>query len=477
MPRKPNLIFPFCILCLLLILFSDLPFFWYVKTFGLRQSIYYKIADFLENSIPLLALPASYAAFSLLKLHRLGNKTKLVLYSLYGLVSTFFFFRLVTAFGGQLSAEYMTWTSLFLSRFYLRFYTVSLGTLFVWPFLADVADLVKRRNQRTFKQLLIDLGIGVLSLFLTLIAVGISTSAMGEVLNRLLLPNKIEETLPKLENYTGQQIVVTDHPEPLLNCYLKQYPSDFSVRLNNLIAGTSFANNLEYNAYYLNDYCLVIYFGAPLTLENNEVTKSTALLSELLIRLTFGDQIKVNANKHPAQTIKTKEEALLTPGSNRGSYNSETNTIEIQKGYGTIFETITHELLHSFAVPHESWLGYKYAGLSEAITQYLTGKILKRFSQAYSPRFYEEQVVALEKLLKFIDENKLINIYFNGNLRSLQKDVDNKTYPGAFCRFNNYLDKSLDEHIDTRNFDKSKEYTAKAEKALEVKEDDGLGCF
>lgn len=144
-----------------------------------------------------------------------------------------------------------------------------------------------------------------------------------------------------------------------------------------------------------------------------------------------------------------------------------------------VFETITHELLHSFAMPHQSWLGYdKHAGgLNEAITEYLTGKIMMHFFPSYSPNIYKEQVVALEKLLKFIDEKKVIDTYFNGDLRSLQKDVDRNTYPGAFCRFNSYLDESLDEYVNTRNFDKSKEYAAKAEKALEVKEDDGLNCF
>lgn len=476
--RLSKLIFPFCVLCLLLALFSDLPFFWYVKTFSLKQSLYFPIVDLLENSIPFLAFPASFAVFSFLKLHKLGNRAKLIIYSLFGIFSTFLFFQMATAFSGQLSDEYQTWTTFFLSRFYLRLYMVSLGTLFVWPLLADLSDLVRIRNRKSVKQFILDLGIGLLSLSLTLVVFGISSSEMDNLLNRLLLPGKVEDTLPALEGYTNQKIVITDHPAPLLNCYLKQNPSDFPVRLNNLLAGTTFANNLDYNAIYLNDHCLVIYFGVPLTLENNEITESSALLAELLIRLTFGDFIKVNTNKHPAKTITIRDEALLTKGSVRGIYDTENNIIEIQKGYSMVFETITHELLHSFAMPHDSWLGYKHAGgLNEAITEYLTGKVMRRFSEAYSPYIYVEQVAALEKLLKFIDEKKVINTYFNGNLRSLQKDVDNRTYPGAFCRFNNYLDKSLDEYLNTKNFDKSKEYATKAEKALEVKENDSLGCF
>lgn len=484
MPQKLILplsryIFIFCVSCLFLALFSDLPFFWYVKTFSLKQSLYFPIVDLLENSIPFLAFPASFAIFSLLKLHQLGNKTKLVIYSLYGLFSTFLFFQMVTAFGGQLSDEYQTWTSFFLSRFYLRLYMVSLGTLFIWPLLVDLSDLVRVRNRKSAKQLILDLGIGLLSLSITLVISGISSYEMGNLLNRLLLPGKVEDTLPVLEGYTDQKIVVTDHPELLLDCYLKQNSSDFPVRLNNLLAGTTFANNLDYNAIYLNDYCLVIYFGAPLTLEDNEITESSALLSELLIRLTFGDQIRVNANKHPAKTITIRDEALLTKGSVRGTYDTETDAIEIQKGYSNVFETITHELLHSFAMPHQSWLGYdkNAGGLNEATTEYLTDKIMVRFFPSHSPNIYKEQVAALEKLLKFVDEKKLIDAYFNGDLHSLQKDVDSRTYPGAYCRFNHYLDKSLNEYIGTRNFAKSKEYTAKAEKALEVKENDNLGCF
>lgn len=476
-PKLQKLFLVLFIISLLFILLDDAVFFAYVKTFGLRLSIYRQIDTFHTDLALYLIFPVSLALAHLTKLGRLPAKIKIVIYFLAGLIFPFVFFLSTAASFGQLSSEYQTYSSLALNRLYFKLFIFAFFYIYCWAPLLALINLVLKRNRPAAKLFAALLGLASSSLLLAALILGLAISFMAFFLNRHLLPNKVTDTLPQLQNYTNQKIIIADHPQPLLDCYLRQNPADFSTRLLNQIAGASFLNNTDYNSYYLNDHCLVVYLGAPLTLDNAAITKSTAILSELLIRLTFGSQIRAHANKHPSETITVKGEELLKIGANRGAYNSDTNTIEIQKGYALVFETITHELLHSLAVDHPSWLGYSHSGLNEAITQSLTGRVMRYFSAAYSPYIYPDQVAAFEKLTPYLDEKNLLNTYFNGNLQSLQKEVDAKTYPGAFCRFNHYLDRSLTQYVDTRNFDLAAESALKAEKALTSKDGDTFNCL
>lgn len=479
MKKLSKILLYLCIGCLLLLLLQDFLFFWYVERFNnLEYSLYLKIDRLLENSVIFLLFPAAYVIFRLLRLDEWGSKPKIVFYFLCGAVLSFFLLRAVEAGPGYLSHDHTSFSAIAWARLNLKISLIIAVAFYILPILADLLILVRNKNKTgKMKQFGLTVAGSIGSAVLSLVIVFVLQAQIHNLLNRLMFNNKVETTLPKLSNYRNQEIVIADYPKPVIDCYLKQNPDDFIARMLNLMAGTSFWDKLGYNAYYLNDHCLVVYLGIPLDLASNTDPTSAVLLSELLIRLFYSEWIHINVDKHPANMVSVKGEETFKKGIERGKYDSDTNTITLQWGYDKVFETITHEVLHAFATTHKSPSGDFESGLGEAITQYLTVTIMNHMAASYKLNIYKDQVIAFEKLLKYVDKNTVLEAYFNGDLRSLQKEVDSKTYTGAYCRFNGYLDRSIVEYNKTNNFQLSREYTIKAIQALDKMEDDDLKCF
>lgn len=475
--KLPQIFFYTGIVSMLVLLFQDFLFFKYVEVFNnLEYSFYLKIDNLIENSIALLIFPASYVLFHLLKLPQRKGKIKLTFYLLFGLILPLVFIRAFEPTPGQLSYDYTTFSEITLQRLYLKFILLTVVTFYLFMPLSDILVFLKNRRNG-LREFGITLSLGIGSLIIAFMIFAVSKEQTFALLNRLMLGNKVEATLPNPSQLTNQQIVIADYPKPVIECYLKQNPKDLSAKILNQISGEYLLENLGYNSYYLNNHCLVVYIGAPLSLTVDEDPTSEALLSEFLIRHFYNKWIQLNADKHPANTVKINGEEAYKKGIERGNYDSETNTITLNWGYDRIFETITHELLHSFATDHKSPLGDFESGLGEAITEYLTSTIMNHMAVPYKLHIYEDQVHAFEKLLKYSDEDTVFGEYFNGDLRSLQKTVDSKTYSGAYCRFNHYLDKSIVEYNQKKNYKLAKDYAAKSIQALKTKEDDGLDCF
>lgn len=297
------------------------------------------------------------------------------------------------------------------------------------------------------------------------------------LLNRLMKANEIESTLPEIPQFTTQPYVIADHPKPVVDCYLKENPHDFGTKILNLMAGTYHLKDLGYNTYYINNYCFVAYVGAPITLSSDKDSTSMFLLAEFLIRHDYGKWIRVHAAKHPVSTITVKGEEFFKKNAERGKYDDIANTIELQEGYDRVFETTIHEFLHSFSITHLSSLNDDVgSGLDEAITQYLTAKIMNHTAASYTISVYEDLVLAFEVLLPFVDKEMVFDKYFNGGLDLLETEVDNKTYSGAYCRFKKHLDQSLFESSSGK-YELAREYVDKAVLALESKEGEDLNCF
>lgn len=476
--KLPKIIFYLGIISVFLLLLQDFLFFWYVQTFNnLEYSLYLKIDRLLENGIVILLWPACYLLFILLKLSQRSLKTKLILYLLGGLILSFAFFHAFEAKPGQLSYDYTSFSAITLHRLYLKAMLVTLVTFYIFMPLAGIIAVIKSKNKRAgLKQFVATVGLGIGSLALAFTIVIMVEGQTFALLNKVMLTNKVKSTLPELPRLTKQQIVITDHPKPAIDCYLKQNPNNLWAKILNMMAGTYYLKELGYNSYYLNDYCFVVYLGAPLILSSDRDPTSMFLLSELLIRKTYRNWIRVNVGKHPVATITIRGEESFKEGSERGQYIRETDTIELQQGYDRIFEATTHELLHSFATTHKSVVGDFESGLGEAITQYLTADIMKYTTGSYKVWIYKDQVRAFETLLKYVDKETVFETYFNGDFRSLQKPVDSKTYTGAYCRFTTYLDRSLVEYSKT-NFQQAKDYVDQAIHALETKEGDNLDCL
>ncbi|HCM38055.1 TPA: hypothetical protein DIS61_05375 [Patescibacteria group bacterium] len=474
--KLPRIILSLSLFCLGFVIIADIPFFWYVQKFGLEISLYDKIYSWLENLTPLLFIPAAYALFRLLKLSELSGKPKLMLYFLIGIVLPLLFFPAIYASQEQISSDYLTFTGVILPRLYFKLIFVILISFYVLAPLADIIGVIKNKKRtEALKQLGKTVALGIISLAVSFVILLLVSYQITSLLDRLMLASKVENTLPTVSGYTNQQFVITDRPQPLIDCYLKQNPGDLNARILNQIAGNSFFTKLGYDAYFLNDHCLVVYLGTPLILTDTEVPTQTALLSELLIRIKYAELIRVNADKHPVDTISIRKEELYIEDGPRGTYDSDTNRIELQQGFTQVFQTITHELLHSFSQEHESTVNKDVmSGLDEAITQYLTNRIMQSVAGTYKPTTYKFQVEALVALLQYVDEKTVLEAYFNGDLRSLKTEVDSKTYRGAYCRFYHYLDQSLENY---HNYSLTKEYAARATKALQVKEDDNVECF
>lgn len=465
--------------CLPVLILQDFLFFWYVESFNnLEYSLYLKIDRLLQDSVIFLLFPAAYALFRLSKIDQASSKVKLIFYFLYGAMLPFFFFRAFEAEPGYLSYDHTSFSAITWARLNLKVILITVVAFCVLPVLASLLAFLNNKNRAgKLKQFWLTIAGVFGSIAFALAIVFVTQTQIHNVLNRLMLDNIVETTLPKLPNLKNQEIVIADHSKPVIDCYLKQNPGDLTTRMSNLIIGTSFLDTFEYNTYYLNDHCLVVYVGIPLTLTRDTNPTSAALLSESLIRLFYGELIHLNVDKHPANTVSIKGEETFKKGIGRGSYDSDTNTIVLQWGYDKVFATITHELLHSFATTHVSPLGDFESGLGEAITEYLTAGIMHYMAAPYKLHIYEDQVHAFEKLLTYVDRDTVLEAYFNGDLQSLQKEVDSKTYPGAYCRFNGYLDQSIVEYNKNKNYQLSKEYSAKAEQALETIKGDDLNCF
>lgn len=479
MKKLTKILFYFGIVCLFLLLLQDFLFFRYVKTFNnLEYSLYLKIDRFIQNSVIFLLLPAAYVVFRLLKVDEWKSKIKLIFYFIYGAILPFFLFRAVEAGLGYLSYDHTSFSAITWARLNLKIVLTTVAVFYIFPILASFMVLVRNKHKaeklRQFGlTVAISLGSAVLAL---VIAVSIQTQ-INNLLNRLMLDNKVESTLPKFSNVKNQEIVIADYPKPVIDCYLKQNPGDLTARILNLMGGTSFWDQLGYNTFYFNDRCFVVYLGTPLILTKGTDPTSAVLLSEFLIRHFYGAWIQLNADKRPARTVVMRGEEAFKKNIERGKYDSDTNVITLQWGYSQVFETITHELIHSFAPAHISPIGNFESGLGEAITQHLTAGIMNHVAGSYRLSMYDYHVHAFEKLLTYVDEGKVREAYFNGALQSLQKEVDNKTYAGAYCRFTGYLDRSIVEYNQTKNFQLAKEYAMKATRALEKKEKDDLNCF
>lgn len=464
----------FNVLSLLYIVVSDFLFALYVNNVPMTYAQFDAYRITVDNISFILLFPVSLFLCRFLKLRDWSVKKAAGAYILYGILAPFLFLPSFASRYGQISWEYTTFSSTVLSNLGFKLMILILLLLVVWPLLIGAFLFIKQRTLKQMKTILMSLGLSVGSLVLALGLTIVLSWQLLALLDRILLPQRIGDSVPTLTGYSNQKIIITDYPDPLLRCYLSEHSQDIVARFLLRAAGSSFFNKLGYDSYYLNNNCFVAYIGENLQFQNDTTIKHSAILSELLIRTVFGDHLKRNAATHPSEliSIKSQEFAGDDAGGKLGTYDSDTNSIVLHEGYNYTFEVIIHEELHAFAAMYESWLGYEHSGIGEAVTQYLTGKVLNNLSGGYSNSFYQPQVEALVALLPLVDEKTMISTYFNGNLKTLEKSVDSKTYQGAFCRFNDELDRSMVEWLDTKNFTLAKDYAKNAAQALTTKKDD-----
>lgn len=465
----------FNVLSLLYIVLSDFLFALYVNNVPMTYAKFDADRITVDNLSFLLLFPVSLFLWRFLKFRDWPIKKAAVTYILYGVLAPLLFLPSFASRYGQISWEYAAFSSTVLSNLGFKLMILLLLLLVMWPILIGALLFIKQRTLKQVKTLLITLGLSIGSLVLAFCLTIVLSWQLLSLLDRILLPQRIEDSVPDIIGYTNQKIIITDYPAPLLRCYLSEHQNDILAHFLQGAAGSSFFNKLGYNSIYLNRNCFVAYIGENLQFQNDSTIKHSAILSELLIRTVFGDHLKRNASVHPFEriSIKSQEFSGDDAGGKLGTYDPDTNSIILHEGYNYTFEVVIHEELHAFASTYESWLGSEHSGIGEAVTQYLTGRVLNNLSNGYSNSFYQPQVEALQALLPFVDEDMLLDAYFNGNLKTLEKSVDSKTYQGAFCRFNDYLDRSTDEWLVTKNFDRAKEYAKKAATALTVKENDG----
>lgn len=463
----------FNVLSLLYIVVSDFLFALYVNNVPMTYAKFDAYRITVDNISFLLLFPVSLFLWKFLKLRDWSVKKVALAYTVFGILAPFLFLPSFASRYGQISWEYAAFSSTVLSNLAFKLMMLALLLLVVWPLLINTLSVVRFHRLKQLKTFLITLGLSIGSLVLALGFTIVLSWQLLSLLDRILLPQRIGDSVPTIIGYTNQKIIITDYPAPLLRCYLSEHQNDVVARFLQGAAGSSFFNKPGYNSYYLNNNCLVAYIGENLQFQNETTIKHAAILSELLIRTVFGDHLKRNAETHPFQLISIKSEEFSEDGGGKlGTYDPDTNSIVLHEGYNYTFEVVIHEELHAFAATYESWLGYEHSGIGEAVTQYLTGRVLNNLSNGYGNSFYQPQVEALQALLPFVDEDMLLDAYFNGNLKTLEKSVDGKTYRGAFCRFNDELDRSMVEWLDTKNFTLAKEYAKNAAQALTTKKDD-----
>lgn len=155
--KLSKIIFIFCTVSLIYIIFAELPFFGYVKTFGLRTSVYRKIDNIVDTVGIILTIPASFLLFRLLNLHKRGFKTKALLYAVFSLIIPLLLFLSITAGVGDISSEYRSYSGVYWPRLYFRLFLSSLLIFYVWAFLANLISLFKKRS----RQILIQFGITI----------------------------------------------------------------------------------------------------------------------------------------------------------------------------------------------------------------------------------------------------------------------------------------------------------------------------
>lgn len=288
--------------------------------------------------------------------------------------------------------------------------------------------------------------------------------------NKLILPNLSPLDLTEGKNteiFKKTTLIVGTSATDFMSCYLKEHKNILMWTLTHLL-GKAWVIKLNHDLnYYDSPLCTVILINSrKVEIDDIRSLNGRAVLAENLIYRKYFHVIKeyrgissrieyIDSSRHPGSYNKYTDKVVI-------------NTKAASNFYGQIpLSLFIHEELHGLSSEGIGPIsGLPRSGLEEAITSYIESDLIRDLdSRIYDPS-YNYQQKALLKLFTYIDKNKIISVYFNGSLYDMTKEIDSKTYPGAFCSYNYYLDLSTEMYLDRFDLIKSKELAAQAEESL-----------
>ncbi|MBP7774293.1 hypothetical protein KA078_00735 [Candidatus Woesebacteria bacterium] len=382
-------------------------------------------------------------------------KNSIVLF-IFHFINFFIFIRL---FSGTLDANFnaVSWYHRVIgaAEKYKLLYYLGVSVLLILPFLHTLLLWLYKhiRFKKCVLQLFYILGVGVTAIVAALLLCAYFNVSILRKLPKNNLTSVTAEIVEKAQ--------ITHSMSDFLDCYIQSHPSTLLYIIKLFIGDTYFVS--AHDRYFESENCTVIYIN------RFEETSSTAFserarLAELLIRTYYSTYIKLNAYKKPSQTVQQIPQAISSDTAVDGLYRPQSDSIEISDNATEGFATLIHEQVHAFS----SYDVLYHQGLSEALTDYVTFDILSKVTGKKMVPTYYWQVEALNTLLEYVDKNILLDAYFNTNFNEISTQVDAKTYPGAFCSFNEYLIVSVTDGLGTekKNLEIAKKYSLLAKESL-----------
>lgn len=398
-----------------------------------------QIFNFFEEA-PLVA-----AVILAVTLYRFFNPKLQNKYSLIIFHSIFVYFVMIgmfyfvgSSFGG-VSAEYDTYSTNLDFKVAPRAFIVSMFCAFwIIPTLVEVFRLITKPKKYFFRFLL------SLSLFLYVVGLFLQSAIAIKVLIRTSLTQPYTKPLNPTHLLTNpEKIYISENYSEVLSCLYSDTKNPYFIMLKFMLGKTVLFSNDSF-LMYSDDKCVVFLMPNSESAAINDIDKLSEI-SEAYIRGKLGRHIILQTNVSPSSFVRYQEknDRFISQSIGvAGYYNPYSEQIVLSENVATKLEVIVHEQLHAFTSPlHQQYSSYPVNGLNEGITQYLTRKILNESGLRPIPLVrYINEVKATEALLTIIDENRLIDTYFNGNYKNLENEVDSELQPGAFCTFNEFLD-------------------------------------
>lgn len=427
---------------------------------GVIPPVDFNVYKILYNSSLIAMVITAYVVYKHLffkNIYSLSTIKNSIVFFIFHFVNYFIFIRIFSGtLDANFSAEQWYYRVISAAEKYKLLYYLGVSVLLILPILHTLLLWIYKliNFKKCVLQLFYILGMGAVTTVATLLLCAYFNVSILRALPKNNLSSVTAELVARAQ--------ITHSMSDFLDCYVQSHPSTLLYIIKLFIGDTYLI--YAHDRYYESENCTVI-FISNFEETSPAIFSERARLAELLIRTYYSPYIRLNENKKPSQAVQQITQAISSDTAVDGLYRPQADSIEISANAVESLTTLIHEQVHAFS----SYDVLYYQGLSEALTDYVTFDILYKVTGKKMVPTYYWQVKALNTLLEYIDKDILLDAYFNVNFNTIATQVDAKTYPGAFCSFNEYLIVSVTDGLGTekKNLEIAKKYSLLAKESLQ----------